>query len=106
MEDFAPKLASVLVQARVRLGALQLGCGDRPTTRVPEATLEGRRLVELEVTFTGALKGEYGEPVRRFEYPCVVSISLHNEDVLPLKRKELRESHRRVFVSIAVTSIL
>jgi hypothetical protein len=29
-----------------------------PTSKVPEVTLEDRRLVELEVTFTGALKGE------------------------------------------------
>ena len=27
-------------------------------TKVPVVTLEDRRLVELEVTFTGALKGE------------------------------------------------
>ena len=42
------------------LGALQLSCGARPNlcVKVSVATLEGYRLVEREVTFTGALTGE------------------------------------------------
>ncbi len=54
-------------------------------TKVPMVTLEDRRLVEREVTFTGALTGEYGEPVWRFGYPCVVPTPLQTKTYFPSK---------------------
>ena len=50
----------VIVAGCGLVGSLQLSCGDCPNlcVKVSVATLEGHRLVEREVTFTGALTGE------------------------------------------------
>ena len=89
------------------LGSLQLSCGVVPQALCKGSGrhLEGHRLVERELTFVVCSPENRVRPSWRW----LVFVTPHpsNVDVLPLKRKELRESHLhlRVFY-YSVTSIL